>query len=140
MTILHIVSVEAARLPNGGFNVNSLHLNHGQLKQQPASKSEALALATQHIARDKSVDVGLMQINSANLPSLNLSLADALDPCTNIRAGAKILTDFYLRTDRKEPQQIRLLKALSAYNTGDYQKGFRNGYVVRYLRIAAKKK
>src|SRR5262249_7163983 len=57
----------------------------------------------------------------------------ALDPCTNIRAGATILTaDYVEASQRFTPGQPALQAALSAYNTGTFWRGFENGYVARY--------
>lgn len=133
-TILRIVSVEAAPLRSGGFNPNSLHLNRKRLSQQPQSRADAVSIAKNHISNGGTADIGLMQINSANLGALNLTVEQVFDPCTNIRAGAKILINYYLGTNSNQSKLTRLLKALSAYNTGNYHYGFKNGYVSRYLR------
>jgi type IV secretion system protein VirB1 len=62
----------------------------------PASREAAMALAAALIERQgRSVDLGLMQVNSANLPRLGLSVAEAFEPCRNIAAGARILRDGY---------------------------------------------
>ncbi len=37
------------------------------------------------------VDVGLAQVNSSNFGWLGLTMADALDPCLNLKAGARVL-------------------------------------------------
>ena len=133
--ILQIVSVESARFKDGGFNQNSLNLNRGKrLVQQPESKQTAVTLAKAHILTGGTADIGLMQINSANLSMLHLTVNQAFDPCLNIHAGAEILTRYYLATNGNQSNQVRLLKALSAYNTGNYQSGFTNGYVARYLK------
>ena len=42
----------------------------------------------------RSIDLGLMQINSRNLGWLGLSVEDAFDPCRNLAAGARLLTSF----------------------------------------------
>lgn len=76
-----------------------------------ASKAAAVAAAVAAVGRGESVDMGLAQINSKNLPSLGLSVDQVFDPCTNIAAGAKILAAGYGRTGS-------LSGALSMYNTG----------------------
>ena len=75
------------------------------------SKADAVAAAVAAVGRGESVDMGLAQINSKNLPSLGLSVDQVFDPCTNIAAGAKILAAGYGRTGS-------LGGALSMYNTG----------------------
>jgi type IV secretion system protein VirB1 len=74
-----------------------------------------------------------MQINSSHLSSLRLSLEDAFDPCRNVRAGTTILADFYRQHQTGDPTYT-LMKALSAYNTGQAWKGA--GYVNRILQAA----
>ncbi|MGV0983546.1 MAG: lytic transglycosylase domain-containing protein [Limnohabitans sp.] len=76
-----------------------------------ASKAAAVAAAVAAVGRGESVDLGLAQINSKNLPSLGLSVDQVFDPCTNIAAGSRILAAGYQRTGS-------LSGALSAYNTG----------------------
>jgi type IV secretion system protein VirB1 len=91
---------------------------------------EPAASAAEHlIAKGHSVDVGLMQINSANLKQLGIKPRDALDPCTSIRAGASILTRDFLASRRAPTPQIALRDALSMYNTGNTTNGYTNGYV-----------
>jgi type IV secretion system protein VirB1 len=75
------------------------------------SKAAAVAAAAAAISRGESVDMGLVQINSKNLPALGLSVEQVFDPCTNIAAGANILAAGYERTGS-------LGGALSIYNTG----------------------
>jgi type IV secretion system protein VirB1 len=99
----------------------------------PGSKREAVSLATQLIARGHSVDLGLMQINSQHLGPMGLSLEDAFDPCRNVKVGTTILADFYQRYRTGDPAGS-LMKALSAYNTGQAWKGA--DYVNRILAAA----
>ena len=75
------------------------------------SKAAAVAAALTAVGRGESVDLGLVQINSKNLPALGLSVEQVFDPCTNIAAGANILAAGYERTRS-------LGSALSIYNTG----------------------
>jgi type IV secretion system protein VirB1 len=75
------------------------------------SKAAAVAAALAAIGRGDSVDMGLTQINSKNLPTLGLSVDQVFDPCTNIAAGAAILTAGYQKSGS-------LGGALSTYNTG----------------------
>lgn len=75
------------------------------------SKAAAVAAALTAVGRGESVDLGLVQINSKNLPALGLSVEQVFDPCTNIAAGANILAAGYERSGS-------LGSALSIYNTG----------------------
>jgi len=76
-----------------------------------ASKAVAVAAAVAAVGRGESVDMGLAQINSKNLPALGLTVEQVFDPCTNIAAGANILAASYGRAGS-------LGGALSMYNTG----------------------
>lgn len=91
------------------------------------------------IAEGHSVDIGLMQINSRNLRFLGMSVAGALDPCGNVAAAGRLLTDAYRIASLKwGPGRDALRIALSRYNTGDDQAGLKNGYVGEVeLRAAA---
>ena len=76
-----------------------------------ASKAAAVAAAVAAVGRGDSVDMGLVQINSKNLPVLGLSVEQVFVPCINIAAGANILAASYERAGS-------LGGALSIYNTG----------------------
>lgn len=115
---------------------NPLALNVNRLagpQPHPAGVAEAVQVAQSYIARGYSVDLGLMQVNSRNLAALGYSIEQVLDPCTSIRAGGAILTANYAEAARSRGDgQPALQAALSAYNTGDFYRGFANGYVARY--------
>ncbi len=123
------------RVESGG---NPLALNVNRLRGRPAPAAtipQAAATARSYIALGYSVDLGLMQVNSRNLARLGLTVEQVLDPCTNIRAGAAILTPSYKAAARIHGEgQTALLAALSAYNTGTFTRGFSNGYVRRYFK------
>lgn len=128
--IQQIIQVESSGNPLA-INVNRLS---GKFKL-PTNTQEAIELAQRYIDAGYSVDMGLMQINSRNLPKLNLTVEQVFDQCTNITAGATILSTDYARASAAYGEgQIALQAALSAYNTGNYSDGFRNGYVSKYLK------
>jgi type IV secretion system protein VirB1 len=113
-----------------------LHVNglRAALPHHPGDPKEAAQLAWRYIAQGYSVDLGLMQVNSRNLASLGYTVEQVLDdPCANIRVGAAVLTADYAVAARMNGAGQRALQAaLSAYNTGDFSRGFVNGYVARY--------
>lgn len=113
-----------------------LALNVNRLRPQPpqpVTADAAAQAAEAWIARGYSVDIGLGQINSRNLAALGLTVRAALDPCANLRGAAEILAANYVGAARQVGEgQAALLMALSAYNTGSYDRGFGNGYVARY--------
>jgi type IV secretion system protein VirB1 len=116
---------------------DSLLLQVNGLAAQPrhaTDANEAAELARRYITQGYSVDLGLMQVNSRNLAALGYTIEQVLgDPCVNIRAGAAVLTADYEAAMRTHGDgQAALQAALSAYNTGDFYRGFANGYVARY--------
>src|SRR5271165_7018472 len=131
------VTLEAVIRVESDGNPLALNVNHLQGPQpHPATAAEAVSLAQGYIARGYSVDIGLMQVNSRNLPVLGYTVEQVLDPCTNIRAGGTILAADYGRAAQQFGSgQPALLAALSAYNTGDFARGFANGYVARYVSV-----
>ena len=125
------------RVESGGDEL-ALHVN-GVTLQPPRGRdaTEVAGTAEDFIRRGYSVDLGLMQVNSRNLPALGLTVAAVLEPCVNIRAGAAILAaDYALAVRMKGAGQKALLAALSAYNSGDFARGFANGYVARFAGAA----
>lgn len=129
------VTLEAVARVESGGNPLALNVNRLQGPQpHPASAAEAVRIAESYIARGFSVDLGLMQVNSRNLPALGYTVGQVLDPCTNIAAGGRILTANYADAARRMGEgQPALQAALSAYNTGSFSAGFLNGYVAKYV-------
>jgi type IV secretion system protein VirB1 len=127
-------TLEAVIRVESGGNPLALNVNGLAVQPPPARDvSDAERVAASFIARGYSVDLGLMQVNSRNLVELGLTVQQVLDPCTNIRGGATILTADYAAAARTRGDgQPALQAALSAYNTGDFYRGFANGYVAHY--------
>lgn len=122
-----------------GFDPNTLHVNGpGGGDIHPGSQADAIAQATELIVvQRRSVDLGLGQVNSGNLASLGLTIGNALDPCKNLQASAKILAAGYVAASQSQTDPQRALRAaLSQYNTGDPARGIANGYVGRVERSA----
>jgi type IV secretion system protein VirB1 len=104
-----------------------------------SSKVEAVTVAERLIAAGGAPDLGIAQINSRNLAWLGLSVADAFDPCRNLAASARVIAAGYDRADpRPGAEQAALRTALSYYNTGDAQRGLRNGYVTKVVAAAGR--
>lgn len=130
---VHPQTLRALVAHESGFNPLSIAVNGPRARRvRVASAAEAVAIARKLIAAGESVDLGLGQINSANLEWLGLPLAAAFDPCKNLAAAARVLTDNYVRERRGAPSdQVALDRALSRYNTGSARRGIANGYVAR---------
>jgi type IV secretion system protein VirB1 len=131
-TIHKIIHVESRGNPL------AINVNGHRLVRQPTSAQEAIGWTRWLIARNMSVDVGLMQVNSKNFAAVGLTPETAFDPCTNIAAGAALLTHKYQRAAATYgPGQQALGAALSMYNTGNADAGFSNGYVHRIVQAPA---
>ncbi len=115
------------------FEPLALRDNTRTLTRTPRSVAEAVSQARHWIAAGDSVDLGLMQINAANLPALGLALPAALDPCRSLSGAAAILRAAYARGASVADSQAALLIALSRYNTGRPLAGLLNGYVGKVL-------
>jgi type IV secretion system protein VirB1 len=128
-TMAAVVSVES------GGNPLAMHDNTRNQSFQPPDMATAISWSTQLIAQGDSVDMGLSQINSTNLPRLGLSVRAAFEPCSNLRAGATILGGDYASASAQfGPGQYALRRALSAYNSGSMFAA--QGYVDRILVAA----
>jgi type IV secretion system protein VirB1 len=94
------------------------------------SSEEAVAKAEELIAAGHTVSLGLAQVNDRNLRAAGLSMSTVFDPCANLAAGAKILTRFYRSAVKKFGVGVPALHAaLSAYNSGDWERGAYDGFV-----------
>ena len=124
-TMAALVKTESA------FQPLAIAINGGAHLQRPAQTTEeAVVTAKWLIAQGYSIDLGLGQINSANLARTGLSVEDAFDPCKNLAAAAQILSwNYQAAKSTILGEQAALQAALSAYNTGSLSRGIANGYV-----------
>ena len=130
--------IEAIIRTESSFNPLAINMNRGvKLTRQPASRKEAEAWVRWLKANGYNFDAGLMQINSGNWEKLGLTPESVFDVCENIRAGSELFSENYSRATRAfGPGRTSLVSALSAYNTGDFNAGIRNGYVSRVVQNA----
>ena len=131
-TLVSIMDVESH------FDPLAIGVNSGpRPSRRPANADEAARVARSLIEGGASVDLGIGQINSANLGRLGLSIEDAFEPCENLKASARILSENYRAAAKTHADpQSALRAALSLYNTGDPRRGIHNGYVARVERSA----
>ena len=122
------------------FDAMAIGVNRGPRPTRLSrDHAEAARLAQSLLARGADLDLGLAQINSRNLAWLGLSVEDAFDPCRNLAAAATVLRAGYRpASDNPIHRQAALRVALSRYNTGHPQRGFRNGYVARVEAAAVR--
>ena len=134
-----VATLAAIASTESGFDASAVQDNTTRRRYVPLTSDAGIALATHlHATLHHSVDLGLMQINSANLSPLGMTIADAFDPCMNLGAGAAVLKAAYRPPAKGADTQAALLLAISRYNTGDPARGFTNGYVARVLAAADK--
>ena len=121
-------TLRAVALTESGLDPWALHDNTAGISEKPETFGAALVDARKWVGEGHSVDIGLMQVNSANLSALNMTVQTALDPCTSMAGGAAVLRAAYGGGDTPADQQVALLMALSRYNTGSPLRGIMNGY------------
>jgi type IV secretion system protein VirB1 len=126
-TVVAIVQTESHGRPM------ALNVNGGPQPSEQATATSAAATAQRYIAAGYSVDLGLGQINSRNMRWLGLTWETVFDPCTNIAALGRVLTQNYGTAIAGRDPQTALRVALSLYNTGSSSRGFRNGYVAKVV-------
>lgn len=130
---VHLTTLESIVTHESRANIYAIGVNGDYvLPRQPASLEEAVATAEWLSENGYDFDSGLGQINARNVPKLGLTFEQVFDPCTNLKAAAQILTECYERAvPRYGAGQPGLQAALSCYNTGNFERGFANGYVYK---------
>jgi type IV secretion system protein VirB1 len=139
VTMTKLIRVESvghlyAISDDGPANLPWSQRRHMLRSFNPGSLAEATAIA-QHLRETGHLfGLGLSQVSSRNLTRFGVTIDQALDPCTNLRIGSRILVDFYLDAQRSWPDPSKaVLAAISAYNTGNFIDGFSNGYVSKVV-------
>ncbi|MGL4928268.1 MAG: lytic transglycosylase domain-containing protein [Plesiomonas shigelloides] len=118
VTLDAIIKTESSGNPYVVANIDD-GTSH-KFKSQPEATRYINALS-----RDgKRFSAGLMQIYSGNFPALGLDNNTVFDSCTNIKAGAKILTNNY-ESIKEGNEQEKLNKALSMYYSGNKTRGLK---------------
>jgi len=141
-TLSAIIRVESGGNPNAmqidfpRALLKQWHLPEGtlRLKRQPATQREALQWLDYFERHGIFVDLGLMQVSTAEAQRRGIPVESLLDPCFNLRAGWQILDSAYqLEIKTYGPGQEALQHAISRYNTGDTRRGIDNGYLARVI-------
>ncbi len=133
-SMLAIVQVESKG------NVLALGLNKGyKLQFQPQSKVQAQKWVEYLDKHNYNFDIGLAQVNIKNVHKYGYRAIDLLDPCTNLKLGSLILSKNYINAlPGSKSSDEAWQKAISAYNTGNFRRGFTNGYVSRVYASTSK--
>jgi type IV secretion system protein VirB1 len=101
----------------------------------PRARVTAEALARRLIAAGHSIDLGIAQIDDANLARLGLNVHTVFDACANLGAGSEILgQDYAIATLRFGAGQAALRHAIGMYNAGSLNAG---ASYVRRVMLAA---
>ena len=89
-TLAGVVSLES------WFAPFSIRINSGlPLKKQPATKVEAIEIATTLAADHQDIQLGLGGLGLDDLGRMKLSISDAFDPCLSLKATATLLDGYY---------------------------------------------
>jgi type IV secretion system protein VirB1 len=118
------------------FSELAIGINNGPVVRA-RSVPDAIDIATRYIRAGYSVDLGLAQINSHNLRRLGLTVEQAFDPCTSLRAAEVVLTENYNAVSDGRTQTDAIEATWSLYNSGSPSRGMRNGYVRKVWSAAA---
>lgn len=132
-TVGYVVSHESRNNPF------AVHVNGVPWSKQPKTETfEDAKGVVEKLAREgASFDTGYGQIWSGNLAALGVSAVDMLEPCKNLAALDRILSDCYrAAVVTNQDGQAALRNALSCYNTGNQRDGYTNGYVGKVLAVA----
>lgn len=136
-TMQRIIRVESA----GRTHVIGYHITKNgkpfRLTTQPKTQDEAVKWVRWLLDNGYRFDAGPSQVNSQNFARLGLTAENVFDPCANIGAGGKILTEFYRKAVKQYGEgQGALRAAISAYQTGSFTRGWGTGYVQKVTGAA----
>ena len=134
-TLVHPQTMAAVVRVESGGNPFAVGVVGARLKRQPRNLTEATTTVRWLEDHGFNYSVGLAQVNKTNFARYGLTAESAFDVCENMRAGASILTECFLRArhSRREDEQSALRAAFSCYYSGNFVTGFRQGYVMRVL-------
>jgi len=128
-TMSAIVQVES------GGDPMAIGDNTARRSYYPHDRALAEALARRLIAAGHSIDLGIAQINQANLARLGLNVHTVFDACANLGVGSEILAqDYAIATLRFGAGQAALRHAIGMYNAGSLDAG---ASYVRRVMLAA---
>jgi type IV secretion system protein VirB1 len=135
---VHPVTMQAVVHAESGGNPYAIGVIGGHLVRQPRTLNEALATMDALERTGWNYSVGLAQVNRGHFAEYGLIGAAVFDACRNLQAGADILARCYARAaSRTHVSQAALRDGLSCYYSGNFQTGYRAGYVQRVVMSVA---
>lgn len=118
----HVVNVES------GSNPFAIGVVGARLERQPQNLDEAVATARMLESQGYNYSLGVAQVNRSNFARYGLdSYEKAFDVCPNLQAGTQILAQCYAQAGGDWG------KAFSCYYSGNFSKGFEDGYVQKVV-------
>ena len=106
------------------FNPYAIGVVNGTVRA-PRTLQEAVATAKALDRAGYNFSLGLTQVNRYNLARYGETYETIFDPCRNIKAGATILKDCFVRAKVKlKDAQQALRAAFSCYYSGNFTRGF----------------
>ncbi|TDH61237.1 lytic transglycosylase [Dankookia rubra] len=129
---VHPVTMDLVVRHESGGNPLAIYDNTARRSYRPTDVDAAMDIIATMERLGHDFDLGLGQINRRNLPRLQLSARQALDPCTNLRAASLLLSSNYAAALRAgfSSGKAALDAALKMYNTGTFSRG--DAYLARY--------
>lgn len=108
------------------FQPFAIGVVNGKVERTPRTQEEAIAAAEDLEKKGFNFSLGLAQVNRHNLAKYGESYQSIFEPCRNIRVGAAILKDCYVRAKAKIPDEQQALRAsFSCYYSGNFTRGFK---------------
>ncbi|MEZ2127900.1 MULTISPECIES: type IV secretion system protein VirB1 [unclassified Sinorhizobium] len=104
------------------FQPFAIRISNGPpLRAQPASKVEAIEVATSLISDRQDIRIGLGGLGVEELRKLKLSVSDAFDPCLNLQATGTLLDGYYRLASREGAGAVQAEKVMlrSYYGRND---------------------
>lgn len=121
-----IVKVESGGKPL------AIGLNKGfKLQYQAKDTAQAKSWVDYLEKNNYNFDVGIGQVNIKNIHNYGYKASDLLDPCLNLKIASEIFDKSHQSALATDNSANALKKAISAYNTGNFRSGFKNGYVAK---------
>jgi type IV secretion system protein VirB1 len=123
---IHPETLKGVVTTESSWNPYAIGVVGGRLERQPRSLEEAVAAARDLERKGFNFSMGLGQVNRYNLGRYGQTYESIFEPCANLKVGAAILEDCYVRAMKQlREEQQALRAAFSCYYSGNFTRGFR---------------